>query len=197
MTNMGILDRMIRSSVDRALRMQPKRSQKVADEYLYTSPAARPDVEEIRNASARLVSSGLTTSSLGRVVVRRSDKSVTQVVPGKDLTAVDARHLETVDVNDGDIVVLAAASTGAAVLAHPVSLLALSLTGRTPERSVGALSELAGPIEIAGVLPSYGEGVWIVPSLGVVSVASDVGAAVTRLEAAERLAAITVLTREQ
>jgi ribulose-5-phosphate 4-epimerase/fuculose-1-phosphate aldolase len=197
LTSVGILDRFIRSSSDRALKMQPKRVAKVADEYLYAAPAVREEIEGVRNACRRLVEAGLASASLGRIAMKRTDHAVSQIVPGSDLTAVDARHFETADRSLDDPVVEAAAVAGAAVLAHPVSLLALAVAGRTPDTSITYLAEQAGPIEIVDALPSDRPGVWILPSLGAVAIAADVDDAVTRLEAAERLAAITVTNRER
>jgi ribulose-5-phosphate 4-epimerase/fuculose-1-phosphate aldolase len=192
----GILDRFIRSSSDRALKMQPKRVSKVADEYLYAAPGVRDEVEAVRNACRRLIEAGLTSASLGRIAMKRTDHAVSQIVPGTDLTAVDARHFETADRSLDDPVVEAAAASGAAVLAHPVSLLALAAAGRTPDTSITFLAEQAGRIAIVEALPSDEAGVWILPTLGAVAIAENVEDAVTRLEAAERLAAITVTNRE-
>lgn len=196
MTAVGLLDRWMRASVDRALRMQPKRVGKVADEYLYAAPKARDEIEAIRAACRRLVDTGLTSSSLGRVALKRTEHAVTEVTPGTDLTAVDARHLQTADRNEGDAVVEAAAVAGAAVLAHPSSLLALAAAGRTPDTALESLAEQAGVIQIVDAPPSGRPGVWVVMSLGAIGVDSDVGGAVTRLEAAERLAAITLAGKE-
>lgn len=196
MTAVGVLDRWMRASVRRAIQMQPKRVRKVADDYLYAAPSAREDIEEIRSACRRLVGTGLTSSSLGRVAIRRTAHAVTQVVPGTDLAAVDARHLQTADRSVDDPVVVAAAACGAAVLAHPTSLMALAARGRTPETTLTALADQAGPIEIVPTPPSGVEGVWVVPSMGAIAVGNDVGGAVTRLEAAERLAQITLAGKE-
>jgi hypothetical protein len=192
MTSVGLFDRWMRTSVQRALRMQPKRVSKVADEYLYAAPRAREEIEAIRNACRRLVETGLTSSSLGRVAMKRTEHAVTQVEPGSDLAAVDARHLQTADRSKSDLVVDAAAEAGAAVLAHPPSLLALTATGRIPDTQLVALAEQAGPIEIVDEPPLGRSGVWVVPSQGAIAVDSEVAGAVTRLEAAERLAAITL-----
>jgi ribulose-5-phosphate 4-epimerase/fuculose-1-phosphate aldolase len=196
MTAVGMWERWMRSSVERAVRMQPKRVRKVADEYLYAAPGAREEIEEIRAACRRLVETGLTSSSLGRVAIRRTAHAVTQVAPGTDLNAVDARHLETADRSGADPVVEAAAACGAAALAHPSSLMALAAVGRTPERTLKALADQAGPIEIVDRPDPGTEGVWVVPSLGAIAVAGDIGGAVTRLEAAERLAQITLAGKE-
>ncbi len=196
MTAVGLLDRWIRASVQRALQMQPKRVRKVADDYLYAAPAAREEIEEIRSACRRLVETGLTSSSLGRVAIRRTAYAVTQVVPGTDLTAVDARHLQTADRSVDDPVVEAAAAFGAAVLAHPTSLMALAAVGRTPVRTVTALADQAGPIEVVDAPPPGEPGVWVVPSMGAIAVGVDVGGAVTRMEAAERLAEITLAGKD-
>jgi ribulose-5-phosphate 4-epimerase/fuculose-1-phosphate aldolase len=176
--------------------MQPKRVSKVADEYLYAAPRAREEIEAIRDACRRLVETGLTSSSLGRVALKRTEHAVTEVVPGADLTTVDARHLQTADRSVGDLVVEAAAEAGAAVLAHPSSLLALTAMGRVPNTQLGALAEQAGPIEIVDAPPPGRHGVWLVPSQGAIAVDSEAAGAVTRLEAAERLAAITLAGKE-
>ncbi len=193
---MGLLDRWMRSAVQRALHMQPKRVRKVADEYLYAAPAAREEIETIRDACRRLVESGLTSSSLGRVAIRRSAHAVTQIIPGTDLKAVDARHLQTADRSTGDPVVESAAASGAAVLAHPSSLMALAARGLTPARTLTALAEQAGPIDIVDEPRPGEEGVWVVPALGAIAVGDTVAGAVTRLEAAERLAEITLAGKE-
>ena len=196
MTAMGILDRLMRASVDRALRMQPKRVSKVADEYLYAAPRVRDEIETIRAACRRLIETGLTSSSLGRVAIRRTEHAVTRIAVGTDLTAVDARHLETADRSEADPVVEAAAAAGAAVLAHPPSLMALAGRGRTPDVSIEALAHQAGPVEIIEGPPDGTYGVWVIPTLGAIAAGPDVGDAVTRLEAAERMAAITIAGKE-
>jgi hypothetical protein len=198
MNDVGILDRFMRSSVDRAVAMQPRRTKKIADEYLYAAPAARPGIEAIRSAARRLVDAGLSSPGLGGVAVRRSERTVTRVAPGTDLGAVDARHLETVGVESDDPLVSAASAVGAAVLAHPVSLLALAVSKNLDaidSRSLEALGALAGGVAVAERPTS--EGVWVVPGVGVIAIAVDLMTAVTRLEAAERLAAITLAIRER
>lgn len=196
MTTVGIIDRLMRSSVDRAIAMQPRRTRRLADEYLYAAPVARPAVEAIRSAGRRLVASGLASTALGGVAVRKSDRSVTRVIPGSDLTAVDARHLETAAASPGDPLAWAAASVGAAVLAHPVSLLAVSTTVGLDalDRAAGGLWSISGEIGTSGTPTA--EGVWVVPGVGVIAADRDPDGAVTRLEAAERLASITLATRE-
>ncbi len=197
MSDVGILDRFMRSSVERALAMQPRRTKKIADEYLYAAPAARPDIEAIRAAARRMVDAGLSSPGLGAVAVRRSPSTVTRTIPGADLGVIDARHLETVDGASDDPLVGAAMAVGAAVFAHPVSLLALARSGSlgSPDHIVTSLAAAAGPTAVDD--RPAAEGVWVVPGVGVVAAADDPGAAVIRLEAAERLAAITLAAREQ
>jgi hypothetical protein len=70
------IDRAIRSSVARAQRMQPGRVRRVAEETLYSSPAQRPLVEDVRSARDYLVSTGLGTAAASTVAVRRTDRTV-------------------------------------------------------------------------------------------------------------------------
>lgn len=187
----GLLDRLMRSSVDRAVRMQPGRTRRIADETLYASPTVRDEVEAITAAGARMVRAGLSPSTLGRIAVRRSPTSATITAEGVDLGAVDNRSLTTVPL-DTDLppVVAVAGGAAAAVWAWPVRLLAL---GSVPHPEPAHLIAVAGTIA-ATDRPAGDPGVWITAT-GVVAVGIDPGDAVTRLEAAETLAAITLERR--
>lgn len=189
----GVFDRLMRSSVDRAMRMQPGRTRRIADDTLYASPTVRADVEAITAAGARMVRAGLAPSTLGRIAVPRSRGTVTATADGVDLAELDNRSLETIP-SDTDLPHVRAVANGAdaAVWAWPVRLVAL---GGTPGGGPRHLLDAAGPIEVVAE-PQPEPGVWIIPDDGVVAVGTDPGDAVTRLEAAEALAAITLARRD-
>ena len=92
---MGILDRLMRSSVDRALKMQPRRVQRVADETRYTSPMERPLVDAMRDAGRRITRFGFDVGDLAAIAVRRDLGSMTVTDWGADLGDLDGRALVT------------------------------------------------------------------------------------------------------
>lgn len=191
-------DRAIRSSVDRAQKIQPRRMRRVADETLYSAPSQRGTVEDIRRATGFLLASGLGTRAGSVVAVRRNDRSVAMTRPDSDLEAVDGRSLETVTVESygAHPVVRAAIDFGAAVWAHPVSLLALAAAGRSADRSLSKdLADRCGVL-ISGTSLEH-PGVAVVTGEGVLAVGETAVDAVSRLEAAERLAAITLRTPDR
>ncbi len=191
----GMIDRLMRSSVDRALKMQPRRTQKVADELLYAAPSAREDVGVIRAAGARLVDQGMCPAGLGSIAVRRSPKRAALTAIGADLSALDNRHLESVDIDDRVSPTLAALRAGAeaAVYAFPPTLLALLAEGVELETGVSDLADIVGEIRVVDHLDDIRSGLAVLSGRGVVSGHDDPLAAVTRLEAAEALARITVI----
>ena len=85
------IDRAIRSSVARAQRMQPGRVRRVAEETLYSSPAQRPLVEDVRSARDYLVSTGLGTAAASTVAVRRTDRTVAVTREGSMAAEIDGR----------------------------------------------------------------------------------------------------------
>lgn len=191
----GMIDRLMRSSVDRALRMQPKRTQKVADELLYAAPSAREDVGAVRAAGIRLVEQGLCPAGLGSIAVRRSPKRAVLTAIGADLSALDNRHLESVDIDDRVSPALAALRAGAeaAVYAFPPTLLALVAQGVELETGVSDLADIVGEVRVVDHLDDIRSGLGVLSGRGVVSGHDDPLAAVARLEAAEALARITVI----
>jgi ribulose-5-phosphate 4-epimerase/fuculose-1-phosphate aldolase len=194
MIAVGLLDRMMRSSVDRAMRMQPRRTSKVVDEFLYSAPSARDEVAAVHAAAARLVTAGLSPLTLGSVAVRRSATKATITALDADLSAIDNRHLETVDIDDGASPALAAIRAGAAaaVWAFPPHLMAAVAQGvAMPE--TGRLASAAGPIAVAGSLGEARSGLTVVTGEGAVAGHDDPLAAVTRLEAAEAMARIAII----
>lgn len=202
MSGMGLLDRLMRGSVDRALRMQPGRTQEVADEYLYAAPSARAEVEAIRRAGRHLAGTGLAVAGLGVVAVRRSELSAGVTRPQADLAALDHRDLETVrldarrrtgSIGSEVLLDLLSDGAGAAVWGQPVGLLALAALGLLPDPvAAPGLAEAAGAILQEGTVSA---GVRIVPGAGAAGSGHDPLEAVMRLEAAERLAAITLAAR--
>lgn len=192
----GMIDRLMRSSVDRALKMQPRRTQRVADELLYAAPSAREDVGAVREAGERLVRAGFCPAGLGAIAVRRTPKRAAITAIGADLSALDNRHLESVDLDDRVSPALAALRSGAeaAVYAFPPTLLALVSEGVELFVGVSDLADVAGPVAIVDSVDAIRSGVTVVAGRGVVSGHEDPLAAVARLEAAEALAIIT-LTR--
>lgn len=193
MSDVGVLDRLMRRSVDRALHMQPKRVRDAADEVRFSAPSAREEVAAVRTAAARLVGAGLALPTAGRIAVRRTDRVAAVTVPGADLasssgTAMTTVHLETEEL-DSLLLSPIRAGAGAAVLGQPVKLLALAAFGARLA-DVPALASIAGPISW-GSLPE-GAGVGVDTAWGAIAVADDPVEAVARLEAAERLAAVTI-----
>ncbi len=122
----GLLNRWMKSSVDRALEMQPRRTGRVRDEYLYAAPSARELVAEIVQVGVRLVEGGLAPRTAGAIAVRRSGSKATRTIEGADLSSLDNRMLESVDIDRDDPVVNALRYDGAAILCWPPSLSALT-----------------------------------------------------------------------
>lgn len=178
---MSLIDRAIHASAQMALRIQPRRVDRVAGELLYSSPSKREDVAEIRRVGILMVSAGLTPPGLGRIALR-SGRSVTVTEGSLDL--VDARHLRP--ASDDDLLVRAAARVGAALLAFPEGI----LSG-------------AQPIEIAGLTPTptsrtddiTAAGIFVT-SQGVISVAPDLQTALDQLMATELLVKVGLNRKE-
>ncbi|NIA24249.1 MAG: hypothetical protein GWP04_01625 [Gammaproteobacteria bacterium] len=188
----GLLRRIMRRSVDRAVQMQPRRVDRIRNDLLYAAPSERDLVAEIRRAAERLLAAGLAPATLGAVAVRRSDKSATRTAVGADLGCIDNRALDTVPIDDSDPLVAALAFHEAAAWGLPPMLLALAEQHRVPEPVVASMSEAAGSIRLGVATEPLPEGVTVIRGMGVLAVGDDVGTAVTRLEAAEFLATITV-----
>lgn len=190
----GMIDRLMRSSVDRALKMQPRRTQRVADELLYAAPSAREDVGAVRQAGERLVRAGLCPGGLGAIAVRRTAKRAAITAVGADLSALDNRHLESVDLDDRVSPALAALRAGAdaAVYAFPPTLLALVAEGVDVAIDVSDLADVAGPVRVVDSIDDVRSGVTVISGRGVVSGHDDPLAAVARLEATEALAVVTL-----
>ncbi len=118
--------------------------------------------------------------------------------PGADLSDLTGAAMTTVHLDGDDVAgpLLAPIreGSGAAVLGQPVALLALA--GSEPVLAdLPALADVAGPVSW-GAVPS-GPGVGVDPAWGAVAAGHDPADAVTRLEAAERLAEITIERRER
>ena len=121
----GMISRLMKGSVDRALRMQPRRAGAVRDEMLYAAPSARELVAEIANAGARLVEAGLSPRVGGVIVVRKSEGSGTRTLADADLGSIDNRSLETVSLGSGDPVLSSLEHGDAVIKAWPPELLAV------------------------------------------------------------------------
>ena len=190
-----MFDRLMRGSVDRAMKMQPRRTQRVADELLYSSPSARDEVAAIREVGARLVGGGLTPPSAGSIAVRRSDTKVGVTLAGTDLASIDNRSLETVDLSDRSTPALAGlrAGSNAAIYAFPPNLLALVAEGGVIEPVVSDLADRVGDLTIATHLDGIRTGLSILTGRGVVATHDGPLEALARLEAAETLARITII----
>lgn len=191
----SLVSRLMRSSVDRAVRMQPRKAQRMADETLYASPTVRTDVEAIVTAGRRMVTSRLCPSAMGRVAVSRSKTSATISEEGADLGSLDNRHLTTVSTDD-DIPVLAGLRAGAeaAVWGWPPSLLAATAAGGVDFPDWGELNAAAGRVVVVDGLDGTIDGVTVVRGRGVIATGPTPGDAVTSLEAAETLASIILAT---
>lgn len=176
----GMINRWMKGSVDRALQMQPRRTGKVRDEYLYAAPSAREMVAEITDAGRRLVEGGLAPRTAGAIAVRRNETSATRTASGADLADLDNRMLESVDISRGDPVVNAVRYDDAVILCWPPALSALeeplhpvpSLADRIPD----VISEI-GP----GRIVHQADGSWLV-------LAPTVTAAIEWIEVAEHAA---------
>ena len=202
---MGLVDRVMRSSVDRAMKMQPRRVRRIADETRYATPSERPRVDEIRAACTRLATARFSVAGLGLVATSREAGGLTVTEAGADFTDVDARHLVTwspadagddVDPRHSLLATLYSAIAGggdidAVVVAHPPHVLAAAASGRLPGAFDGALGSVAGPI---GHGPIDGPGVWVIDA-GVAAAGHNAVDAVRRLEAADRIAEIDMIRR--
>lgn len=187
----GLVDRMIRSSVDRALRLQPRRARRIADETRYSSPSARGLIDDLAAAARRLLASGLAVPTATRLAVRRDDGRIAVSIAGADLARLDGGRVETLDParHPTDLAAVAA-RVGGAVAVHPPALLALATLGRTPDPHASAeLAALAGVL--SRDLPTQ-PGVGILPAGVAIGADRTAKGAVARLEAAERLAEISL-----
>jgi ribulose-5-phosphate 4-epimerase/fuculose-1-phosphate aldolase len=192
---MGMLDRLMRSSVDRAMRMQPRRTQRVADELLSAAPSNREEVGALAEAGRRLVVGGLTPPTLGALAVRRADSHATLTMPGVDLSAIDNRTLESVAIDDRSSPAMAGIRAGAAAAIHafPPHVIALAEAGLELEPLVGTLADRAGLLVVVGSLDEVATGLSFIPGGGVLATHQTALAAVERLEAADMLAHIQIM----
>lgn len=195
MTDGGVFDRLMRGSVDRALRMQPKKTQRVADELLYASPAAREEVAAMRVAGTRLVDGGLTAPSVGAIAIRRGDDRATVTTVDVDLRSIDNRHLESVGLADRRSPVMAGLRAGgrASIYAFPAHILALASSGAPLEPVVSDLADVVGSMTVVDDVDEIRTGLTALRGRGVISTHDDPVAAVARLEAAELLAHLTIV----
>lgn len=184
---MGVVDRMIRRSVERAGRMQPRRVQQSVDETLFASPSQRADVERLRSASRTLVDMHLAIPGHTMLAVRRTEHSLTVNRSDADLASLDARSLITIDLRDPQVDDVAPCAEHAirlmgdalsVVVAHPAALLAL---GEIPDGTQHGLHSEAR--------------VHIEPGVGVVAIGADPPTLVMAMTAAERAAEITLTRR--
>jgi hypothetical protein len=197
MTSGGVFDRLMRASVDRAQRMQPRRTQRAADDLLYAAPSARIEVTAISTAAARLVETGILLPSVGAVAVRRGEDRATITVSGADLREIDNRDLESVELDDRRSPAMAGLRAGgmAAIHAFPPHLLALCAAGETWEPAVSDLVDVAGVLQVAYEVDDIRTGLTVLIGRGAVSTHDDPVAAAGRLEAAEMLARMTIIRR--
>lgn len=162
--------------------MQPRRVDKVAGELLYSAPSKREDVAEIRRVGVLMVGAGLAPPGLGRIALRLG-RSVT--VTDGPLDLIDSRHLRP--GSDDELLVRAAATMGAALLAFPEGI----LSG-------------AQPVEAAGLNPTglnrtdeiTGPGLYVT-SQGVISVAPDLQTALDQLMVTELLVKVGFNRKER
>lgn len=178
----GIVSRWMKGSVDRALEMQPRRTSRVRDEFLYAAPSAREAVAAIADAGRRMVEGGLAPRTAGAIAVRRTDDSATRTEPGADLSDLDNRKLQSVKIESGDALVNALRFDAAAILCWPPALSALerpldavpSLSGLLPE-----ITNELGPARIVSTV----DGSWL-------ALAPTVAQAIEWIEIAEHAARI-------
>lgn len=135
----GLVGRMMKGSVDRALRMQPGRVTRVADDLLYASPSQRDVVAEFADAGRRLVEGGLAPRTLGVLAARRTQTSASRTAPGTDLTQIDNRALESIDLAGDSRVVVALGHGHAVIVAWPAALLAVGVRLEAPPSIAGHL----------------------------------------------------------
>ncbi len=198
---MSLLGRLMRQSVSRATKMQPKWVDRAVNEHLYAAPSARDEVAAIAEAAARLDRLGFAPAGLAAIAVRRSAGRATVTAAGCDLGSVDNRHLESVAVEAGaeaNRAVLAGLLAGhnAAVWAYPPKLLCHGTAGRLTDAVNVDLAAVAGAIGFGddpAELTGRGETVWVVRRRGVLAVGSSASEAVRRVEAAEALALLASL----
>lgn len=183
----GMVNRWMKSSVDRALQIQPRRTGKVRDEYLYAAPSARELVADVAGAGRRLVEGGLAPRTVGAIAVRRNETSATRTAPGADLSNLDNRMLESVRISRGDAVVKALRHDEAAILCWPPALSALE----EPLEPVPSLAALIPDIasEIGpGRIVRDADGSWLV-------LAPTVTQAIEWIEVAEHAARMQIRRR--
>jgi hypothetical protein len=178
----GIVSRLMKGSVDRALEIQPRRTSKVRDEYLYAAPSARELVAEVADAGRRLVEGGLAPRTAGAIAVRRNETNATRTAVGADLSTLDNRQLESVDISRGDPVVSAVRYDDAVILCWPPALSALD----EPLDPVPSLAERMPDVALEmgpGRIVHQADGSWLV-------LAPTVTEAIEWIEVAEHAARI-------
>ena len=192
---MGLLDRLMRRSVDTAVKMQPRRIERTVNEHLYAAPQARDEVAGLAEAARMLQDAGLNPGRLAEVAVRRSDTRVSITEVRADLAAVDNRALESVDIDASERPSVWGIRAGAhaAAWGFGAHLLHLADAGRPVRPMSQELAELAGPIHVL----SWGEraelGISVFVGHGVLATGADPKTAVAAMEAAEALARMTTL----
>jgi hypothetical protein len=182
-----LINRWMKGSVDRALQMQPRRTSKVRDELLYAAPSAREVVAEIADAGKRLVEGGLAPRTAGAIAVRRNETTATRTALGADLSALDNRMLESVEIDRGDPVVNAVRFDDTVILCWPPALSALD----APLDAVPSLAERIPHVtsEIGpGRIVPQSDGSWLV-------LAPTVTEAIDWIEIAEHAARMQIRRR--
>ena len=177
----GVLSRLMQRSVDRAMRMQPKRTARVRDDLLYAAPANREIVEEIADAGRRIVDGGLAPRTLGAIAARRSGSKVIVTAEGCDLGSIDNRTLETADADADGWWTTALRHGDAAIRAWPPALVA-----------VGPFEPIAGLAERCPAITEgpAGDSVAVTGDGTCLAIAGTVAAAIAGLEIAEHAAQI-------
>lgn len=162
--------------------MQPKRTARIRDELLYAAPGARETVAEIADAGRRLVEGGLSPRRLGSIALRKSETAVTVTEEGCDLTAIDARNLETAETGPESWWVSAIGHGNAVVRCWPPALVAIGGEFRPIGSLRREMPKIVGvPEPDAVVLDADGT---------CLSIAATVGLAIAAVEVAEHAARI-------
>ena len=176
----GLVGRMMKGSVDRALRMQPGRVTRIADDLLYASPSQREVVEQFAAAGRRLVEGGLAPRTLGVIAARRTETSASRTSPAADLTQLDNRTIESIDLNDESWLGGVLRHGHAVIVAWPASLLAVGIHLEAP----ASITEHLPPIAT-----DFGSDRLVLAEDGsCMSIAGTIEAAITWLEIAEHAA---------
>lgn len=176
----GLVGRLMKGSVDRALRMQPRRVTRIADDLLYASPSQREVVEQFAAAGRRLVEGGLAPRTLGVIAVRRTETSASRTTKAADLTRIDNRTLESIELDDESWFGGVLRHGDAVIVAWPPSLLAVGTHLGVPS----SIAEHLPPIDT-----DLGPDRLVLAEDGsCLSIAETIEAAITWLEIAEHAA---------